>query len=416
MQQRRCGLHLLTKEPQSEGSTKRNIVIAFVLLFFTLSWWPLTLSYLKSPQPGGASYSMETIVTRTTYYLSVVISSIIGSVIARKVKALRFLYYWMATGVVLSLVPMFFSSASGWQLLTAAVLLGSAFGIGMPSCLALFAELVRLEIRGTISGAVFLASNLAIAALALALGNIESTLIALVAGIWRLTGLVLFILFRPRSEVGIEQKGHASFAEVLRNRQFLYYFVPWLAFCLIDFFENPIRRELFGGFAESALIIGPIIGSLSAIIGGVFSDKIGRKIMVLYSFVSIGLAYAVLSLVPNDPLVWYFYTIINGVAWGILTSIFILTLWGDLSQTNEREKYYAIGNAPFFIAGIIGLVVEPYVSLIRPDHTFSLAAFFLFLAVLPLLYAPETLPEKRIKERELKGYLEKAKKLKEKHV
>jgi hypothetical protein len=38
----------------------------------------------------------------------------------------------------------------------------------------------------------------------------------------------------------------------------------------------------------------------------------------------------------------------------------------------------------------------------------------LFLAVLPLLYAPETLPEKKIRDKELKSYIEKAKKAKEK--
>lgn len=35
----------------------------------------------------------------------------------------------------------------------------------------------------------------------------------------------------------------------------------------------------------------------------------------------------------------------------------------------------------------------------------------MFLAVLPLVYAPETLPEKHMKERELKNYLDKAKKI-----
>ena len=45
---------------------------------------------------------------------------------------------------------------------------------------------------------------------------------------------------------------------------------------------------------------------------------------------------------------------------------------------------------------------------------FSFAAFFLFLAVLPLVYAPETLPEKTMKARELKNYIEKAQKEAEK--
>jgi hypothetical protein len=38
------------------------------------------------------------------------------------------------------------------------------------------------------------------------------------------------------------------------------------------------------------------------------------------------------------------------------------------------------------------------------------------LAVLPLMYAPETLPEKRIRERELKQYIEKAKRIREKSI
>jgi hypothetical protein len=37
------------------------------------------------------------------------------------------------------------------------------------------------------------------------------------------------------------------------------------------------------------------------------------------------------------------------------------------------------------------------------------------LAVLPLMYAPETLPEKNIRDRELKIYVEKAQQIKEKY-
>jgi F0F1-type ATP synthase membrane subunit b/b' len=47
---------------------------------------------------------------------------------------------------------------------------------------------------------------------------------------------------------------------------------------------------------------------------------------------------------------------------------------------------------------------------------FSLASFFLFLAVVPLMYAPETLSEKKIRDKELRDYLEKAKKTKEKYA
>jgi len=80
-----------------------------------------------------------------------------------------------------------------------------------------------------------------------------------------------------------------------------------------------------------------------------------------------------------------------------------------------KEKYYLIGVLPFLISSYIQILFTPYAELIDVSAAFSLASFFLFLAVLPLLYAPETLPERKIKLRQLRKYVEKAKKVKEKH-
>jgi hypothetical protein len=46
---------------------------------------------------------------------------------------------------------------------------------------------------------------------------------------------------------------------------------------------------------------------------------------------------------------------------------------------------------------------------------FTFASFFLFIAILPLVYAPETLPEKIMKEKDLKFYVEKAQKIAQKY-
>ena len=70
---------------------------------------------------------------------------------------------------------------------------------------------------------------------------------------------------------------------------------------------------------------------------------------------------------------------------------------------------------PFFISKYLQLILGNYVtSGILPEALFSFIAFFLFLAVLPLVYAPETLPAKTMKDRELKNYIEKAKKIAQK--
>jgi hypothetical protein len=62
------------------------------------------------------------------------------------------------------------------------------------------------------------------------------------------------------------------------------------------------------------------------------------------------------------------------------------------------------------------MVVQPFAKSISITSSFSLASFFLFLAIIPLLYAPETLPEKSMKDRELKNYLETAQKFAQKET
>jgi Sec-independent protein translocase protein TatA len=56
------------------------------------------------------------------------------------------------------------------------------------------------------------------------------------------------------------------------------------------------------------------------------------------------------------------------------------------------------------------VVVQPFIGIVDIATSFSLAGFFLFLAILPLLYAPETLSETTMKDRELKNYIKKAQK------
>jgi Sec-independent protein translocase protein TatA len=85
-------------------------------------------------------------------------------------------------------------------------------------------------------------------------------------------------------------------------------------------------------------------------------------------------------------------------------------LWGDLAQNRNSDKIYFLGVLPFVSSYFIELVFSPILVDILPSTIFSFASVFLFLAVLPLIYAPETLPEKLMKDRDLKSYIENAKK------
>jgi MFS family permease len=168
------------------------------------------------------------------------------------------------------------------------------------------------------------------------------------------------------------------------------------------------------------LSVEPIVGTIFALIGGLFADWIGRKKVIVFGFIAMGLAYAALGVAPKAPFSWYFYIAIDGIAWGIFLVLFVLVVWGDLSSSIEcREKYYAIGSIPFFIAYLMQYFVQPYISSIQIgsfEASFSFASLFLFIAVLPLIYAPETLPEKKIQERQIRKYAEEARKLAKREV
>jgi hypothetical protein len=129
-----------------------------------------------------------------------------------------------------------------------------------------------------------------------------------------------------------------------------------------------------------------------------------------------GIAYAIISITQASLLAWFFFFVSDGIATGMFLTVFVALIWGDLAPKGSEPFYYYAGNVPLFLATITQFFLVGSITSLSPTSAFSLAAFFLFLAVLPILFAPETLPEKKLKERELKGYIEKAKKTKEKYT
>jgi MFS family permease len=163
-------------------------------------------------------------------------------------------------------------------------------------------------------------------------------------------------------------------------------------------------------------IVEPLVATLAILIAGLLCDRIGRKKILMSGFVALGVAYAIIGIFPESVELWYLYFIIDGVAWGIFSLIFVLILWGDLAQSSRSEKYYTLGSIPYFLSAIIPLLLpQSFVEDVTLVAAFSLAAFFLFVAVMPLMFAPETLPEKKMELRRLKKFADEAKKAKEKY-
>jgi MFS family permease len=183
-------------------------------------------------------------------------------------------------------------------------------------------------------------------------------------------------------------------------------------FSLIIYLTIPIQASLVDRpTLEFFMLVESVLSGAFAVLGGFFSDRMGRKRIAISGFALLGVAYSILGIFYQNPYSWVLYSVFDGVAGGLLYVVFIMTLWGDLGNESSSDKYYAIGVLPFFMSKFLQYVIGGDLVLqISVSTIFSFTAFFLFLAVLPLAYAPETLPDKVIKDRDLKSYVEKAKK------
>jgi MFS family permease len=380
------------------------------------SWFfPLYIFYEGTLRNLLADYSFFEYVIGV-FYLSALVFALIGvSLIERTNNRDRILYSWMTLGIVASLLLSFVPIMKNPSYLYfLSFVLGASLGLGFPSLLAYFADCNENN-RGRRAGFTFFVSGLGIV-----LGGLATVLLPFIVNVvifaaWRAVGCVIFLFLRPREKGAV--RTDVTFRSILEQKAFLLYFIPWIMYCVINYFEASLLKAFFGpDFSYFVPVSEYAIGGVIAFMGGYISDLIGRKIVIAFAFASLGIGYAILGLFPHNLISWYTYVVVDSISVGIFAFAFFIVIWGEIAADKPKEKYFLLGAMPYLILSYLGIVLQPYIDFISVSSALSLAAFFLFLAILPLMYAPETLPEKQIKDRELRRYVEKAKKVKGKYT
>jgi MFS family permease len=397
------------------GMPKRAALVVLVLVASAFIWYFYATYFLFDFMTRMLS-SNDAALIYGINFLAIAASAVTSVFFLDKFrKRRRFIYYWIFAGLFLSVTPMVLQAFPSFvAIIFASAVLGSYFGLGIPACMGYFAAATEPSNRARLGGITALSIGLGIFILAQT-GYENATIVASVLFAFRLMGLVLLFVLKM-DEKKIDAKAVVSYREAFTNRAFILYLVPWFVFTLINQMAFPIFEKSFpadlvtnSGWIENALM------GIFAVVFGFMADFVGRKRLILSGFALMGVGYAVLSFSQTGAdvnfLGWYFYTIVDGVAWGAFMTLFLTTVWGDLAQGRSSERLYALGALPYLFSNFarqsIGTIIASSVS---STTVFSFASFFLFLAVLPLVYAPETLPEKVMKDRDLKSYVEKAKK------
>lgn len=239
-------------------------------------------------------------------------------------------------------------------------LVGVSFGLGLPICMANFADITKEENRARFGSIVVLSMFLGMFIFGFIMpSNLLSSVLVLAA--WRLSGLVgIFLLWNLLENK--KSKKSPPIALLFRDRSLLLYLIPWAIFSMINYLSWPINSKIHGeDFVYFSVLVNNVIAGIFAIVAGFLADNIGRKRTLVSGFIIFGVGYAVLGIDPSSIYAWHFYTLVDGIAWGILYVIFWFTIWGDLAHEKSSEKYYALGILPYALSGFLRVTLGPFI-------------------------------------------------------
>jgi MFS family permease len=399
------------------GTPLKVIGVSIVLVANALIWYFYYFSFMLDVINTAGFSDPESLTIWGIGFLALALSALFSFTLLNRVKSRNtFLFYWLSAGVILSLMPLAIDITQFYSMIVFSLLGSTYFGLGMPICFGYFATVTEAKNRSRMSGITFLCVFAGFFFLSVLNIN-DIAFNSLILAVWKFGGLAALLLIKPKEEKICQGYGE-SYISILKNRPFLLYFIPWLMFSVVNYLAIPIISESFTEIFGDYTFVSVVENALSAVFAVVFGflgDYVGRKRLTVAGFVLLGVGYASLGLFSESLAGCWLYVIVDGIAWGAFYTIFLMTLWGDLADGRNSEKYYALGSLPYLFSNFMRIYFGASVSsFVAEEAVFSFASLFLFLAVLPLIYAPETLPEKIVKERELRTYLEKAQKEAEK--
>ncbi len=392
--------------------TLKKFILITLLISSSLAWFFLINIYFFQIFDSLAVSSFWADVDLMLFYGLGAFSALIGSSVSKKMGRRNLLSLWTIMGVSASLSILVFQGVIFSLILSG--LLGFSVGFGFPSIAAFLADSTESEERGRVSGLIilitFILTFMGIAIIPL----LGTGIIGIVAFcvLLRCSGFIPLIFDKCERKLPKID----SWRSVIKNNNFALYLFPWILFNLaaglLDWSSASLSKSPDIETARNLGVeIGYVFTAFSGVIAGLLADRFGRKQPIVIALVLIGISFALLGFaqIPQTILIYYS---VYGIAWGFLFAIY-LTVPGDVSSTLSKEKFYALGTiVPLTIftssSSILNFLEIQGIStgLLSP-----ILSAIIFLSIIPVLRANETLPSSKINARKIKEHLNKVGKL-----
>jgi MFS family permease len=339
-------------------------------------------------------------------------SALVGSVLSERTNRTKFLISWIVIGIFANISLIFTQEFELAHFYLISAVLGISIGLGFPSCLAYLADCTAVEERARISGMAVLVTFI-IAILSWVVAYASNFGIGLFILLSTLKGTSLFAFVSGNCKRQKSEKIR-SWRNVFTSKDFVLYLFPWLMFSvggsLIVLVFSALPGDIYADAVLYGLVLHYLTWAVFGLISGITADRIGRRQPMGIGMISLGVSFAILGIATN-PITYVVYQTLSGVAWGFLFTVYI-TILGDLSSYGSKEKFYAMGAImPIILTLSFNSLIEPFGISASSSILSPILSIVLFLSILPVLRATETLPGRKIRDRELKEHIEKIGKL-----
>lgn len=385
-------------------------LIAVALLFSnTLLWFYIFHYYLLDALlrvPGVDLFYIG--LGKVFFYSFAVFSGIAGSLISERVERRKFLWCWLAIGFLTTVSLTVFRGLE-FSLLSS-LFLGVSFGLGFPTCQAFLTESTTFEERGRVAAIVIFVSFVTLALILLFAQELGIMGLVLICAALEGTSFLALFIDPCQREIGSIK----PWLSIVTSRAFASYAVPWFIFQLANgiLLFGSLPSE-FNSVATTGLAFEVIAAIFAVLISGFLADFVGRKQPIMIGLLMLGISYAIFGL-ASTPLSYFVYLAVEGIAWGLIAVSYMQVVLGDLSSGfGSKERFFALGGImiPLFTYTVFS-VVQEWSNFSVPANTLSsILSIVLLASVIPVLRAPETMPEAKARARKLREHIEKVGKL-----